>query len=128
MINFVYRFHEVGCRGGGGGVLVIPRGRSNNHDFQEKMCGGYDAAILTILYLKVLLIACFHKTFKLIFLKQPSWPKNRELPWAPFLGNFCILLEQQFCGTLVKSCLLEFTTVFLIKNKVFTQHLVNRSF
>ena len=92
------------------------------------MRGGHDAALLTIPYLKVLLIVWFHKTFKLISLKQPSWPKNRELVWVPFLGNFFILLEQQFCGTLVKSCLLECATVFPIKNKVFTQHLVNRLF
>ena len=43
---------------------------------------------------------------KLIFLKQPSWPKNRELAWAPFLVNVFIILEQESYGTLVKSCLL----------------------
>ena len=59
-----------------GGVLFIPRERSNNYDFEEKMCEGHDAAILTIPYQNIVLILWFHKTFKLIFLKQPSWPKK----------------------------------------------------
>ena len=59
--------------GSGGGVLFIPKEISNNHDFQEKMYGGHDAAMP---YLKVLLIVWFRKTFKLIFLKQPFWPKT----------------------------------------------------
>ena len=37
------------------------------------MYGGHDAAMP---YLKVLLIVWFRKTFKLIFLKQPFWPKT----------------------------------------------------
>ena len=63
------------------------------------------------------------KTFKLIFLNQSSWPKTmyaehwRKLAWATFLGNFPILLVQQFCGALMNSCLLEYATVFPIKNK-----------
>ena len=41
----------------------------------------------------------------------------RKLAWATFLGNFPILLVQQFCGTFMNSCLLEYATVFPIKNK-----------
>ena len=41
----------------------------------------------------------------------------RKLAWATFLGNFPILLVQQFCGALMNSCLLEYATVFPIKNK-----------
>ena len=32
----------------------------------------------------------------------------RKLTWATFLGNFPILLVQQFCGTFMNSCLLEY--------------------
>ena len=59
----------------------------------------------------------------LIFLKQSSWPKTmyakhwRKLAWATFLGNFPILLVQQFCGALMNSCLCEYATVFSMKNK-----------
>ena len=86
------------------------------------MCAGHDTAIFTMLYL-ILLTLWFHKTFKLIFLNQSSWPKTmyaehwRKLAWATFLGNFPILLVQQFCGALMNSCLLEYATVFPIKNK-----------
>ena len=41
----------------------------------------------------------------------------RKLAWATFLGNFPILLVQQFCGALLNSCLYEYATVFSIKNK-----------
>ena len=75
VINFVDRFQEVGEESSlyQGESLII---MSLKRHIKEKMCGGHDAAILTMPYLKVPLIAWFHKTFKLIFLKQPSWPKN----------------------------------------------------
>ena len=41
----------------------------------------------------------------------------RKLAWATFLGNFPVLLQKQFCRALMKSCLLEYATVFPIKNK-----------
>ena len=41
----------------------------------------------------------------------------RKLAWATFLGNFPILLVQQFCGALMNSCLCEYATVFSMKNK-----------
>ena len=79
---------------------------------------GHDTAIFTMHYL-ILLTLWFHKTFKLIFLRQSSWPKimYAELAWATFLGNFSILLVQHIYGTLMNSCLLEYATVFPIKNK-----------
>ena len=76
-----------------------------------------------MLYLKALLTVWFHRIFKLVFLKQSSWPKTmyaehwRKPEWETFLGNFPIFLELQFCGALVNSCLLEYGTVFPIKNK-----------
>ena len=84
---------------------------------------GYDTAIFTMLYL--ILTLWFHKIFKLIFPKSPSWPKTmyaehwRKLAWGTFLENFPILLVQQFCGTFMHSCLLEYVIVFPIKNKFF---------
>ena len=86
------------------------------------MCGGHDTAIFTMLYL--ILLLWFHKMFKLTFLEQSSWPKTMhakhwiKLAWATFLGNFPILLEKHFCGALMNSCLLEYATVFPIKNKL----------
>ena len=86
------------------------------------MCRGHDTAIFTMLYL-ILLTLWFHKVFKLIFPKSSSWPKTmyvehwRKLAWATFLGNFPILLVQQFCGTFMNGCLLEYAIVFPIKNK-----------
>ena len=59
----------------------------------------------------------------LIFLKQSSWPKTmyaehwRKLTSTTLLGSFLIFLVQQFCGALLNSCLLEYPTVFPIKNK-----------
>ena len=41
----------------------------------------------------------------------------RKPEWETFLGNFPTFLELQFCGALVNSCLLEYGTVFPIKNK-----------
>ena len=41
----------------------------------------------------------------------------RKLARATFLANFPILLVQQFCEALVNSCLLEYATVFPVKNK-----------
>ena len=82
---------------------------------------GHDTAIFTMLYL-ILLTLWFHKVFKLIFPKSSSWPKAmyvehwRKLAWATFLENVPILLVQQFCGTLMNSCLLEYAIVFPIKN------------
>ena len=49
----------------GVGVLLSPRGRSNSYGFREKMWGR-DNAILTMPYLKVLIV-WFHKV---------SWPKT----------------------------------------------------
>ena len=74
-----------------------------------------------MLYL-ILLTLCFHKMLELIFPKLPSCKTMyaehwRKLAWATFLGNFPILLVQQFCGTFMNSCLLEYATVFPIKNK-----------
>ena len=83
---------------------------------------GHDTAIFTMLYL-ILLTLWFHKPFKLIFRRQPFWPKTmyaehwRKLAWATFLGNFPILLVQHICGTLINSCLLEYATVSPIKKK-----------
>ena len=34
-----------------------------------------------------------------------------------FPGKYFMLLVQQFCGALVNSCLLEYATVFPLKNK-----------
>ena len=69
------------------------------------MCGGHDTAIYTMFYLIVLSL-WFRKVFKLTFPLSSSWPKTiyvehwRKLAWATFLGNFPILLAQQFYGTL----------------------------
>ena len=60
---------------------------------EGKCVGEHDAAIFTMLYL-ILLTLWFHKTIKLIFLKQSSWPKTmyaeqwRKLAWATFSFNF----------------------------------------
>ena len=76
-----------------------------------------------MLYLKALLTVWFHRIFKLVFLKQSSWPKTmyaehwRKLTSTTLLGSFLIFLVQQFCGALLNSCLLECPTVFPIKNK-----------
>ena len=83
---------------------------------------GHDTAKFTMLYL-ILLSLWFHELFKLIFLRQWSWPKTmytenwRELAWGTFLRNFPILLVQHIYRALMKSCLLEYGTVFPIKNK-----------
>ena len=75
-----------------------------------------------MLYL-ILLPLWFHKVFNIIFPRLSSWPKTmyaehwRKLPWTTFLGNFPVLLIQQFCGILINSCLLEYAIVFPIKNK-----------
>ena len=87
----------------------------------EGKCVGHDTAIFTMLYL-ILLTLWFHKRFKLIFLRQSSWPKTmyakhwRKLAWATFLRNFPILLVQKIYWALMNSCLLEYATVFQIKN------------
>ena len=79
---------------------MSPKVRPNNYGFGGKMYRGYDTAMFAMLYL-ILLTLWFHKTFKLIFLNQSSWPKTmyaehwRKLAWATFLGNFPILLVQQ---------------------------------
>ena len=89
---------------------------------EEEVLWGHDIIIFTMLYL-ILLTLWFHKVFKLIFPKSSSWPKTmyvehwRKLAWATFLGNFPILLVQQFCEALMNSYLLEYATVFPIKNK-----------
>ena len=73
MVSFVDRFHEAGEDSSlyqGEGLKVMTSKR--------KFEWGYDDALLTIPHLKLLLIVWFHKTFKLIILKQPSCPKNRE--------------------------------------------------
>ena len=103
--NFVDRFHEI--KDLGEVVLLLPRVRPKNYGFRGKMWGGHDAAIFTMLYL-ILLTLWFHKFFKSIFPKSSSWPKTmyvehwRKLAWTTFLGNFPILLVQQFCGSFVK--------------------------
>ena len=77
MINFVDRFHEVEEKSSlyqGEGLIIMTSKRRGGG---QGWGGGHDAAILSMPYLKVLLIVWSHKTFKLIFLKQPSWPKNR---------------------------------------------------
>ena len=105
---------------------MSPRLRPNNYDFQGKMCGGHDTAIFTILYLIVLTL-WLHKFFKLIFLRQSSWPKTmyaeqwRKLAWATILGKLTIFLAQLMCEALRNSCLLEYATVLRIKN-TFTGH------
>ena len=89
---------------------------------EEKCWGKQDTAIFTMPYL-ILLTLSSHKVFKLIFLKQSFWPKIiyaeqwGKLAWAIFLGDVPIFLVQQFCRSLMKSCLIEYVTVFLIKNK-----------
>ena len=60
----------------------------------------------------VVLFRFMYHVFCYIFVEH--W---RKLAWATFLGNFPILLVQQFCGALMNSCLLEYATVFPIKNK-----------
>ena len=85
MINFVDKFHEALEKFSlyqGEGLMVM--------NFKKNL-SRHDAALLTIPYLKVPLIVWFHKTFKLIILKQPSCPKNRELAMIPFLGISFIL-------------------------------------
>ena len=100
---------------------MSPRVGPNNYGLREKMCGGHDTAIFTMLYL--ILLLWFHKMFKLTSLKLPFRPKAmhakhwRKLSWTTFLGNFPIPLEKRFCGALMNSCLLEYDTVFPIKNK-----------
>ena len=92
---------------------MSPRVKLNNYDFQGKM------------HYLILLTLWFHQIFKLIFFKQSSWPKGmyaehwRKLAWATFLGNFSILLVQQFCGALMNSCWLGYATVYPIKNKFY---------
>ena len=82
----------------------------------------HDTAIFTMFYL-ILLTLWFHKHFKLIFLRQSSWPKKmyvkywRKLAWAIFSGKFPILLVQHIYGALMNSCLLEYATVFPIKDR-----------
>ena len=101
---------------------MSPRVRPDNYGFWGRMCRGHDTVIFTMLYL-ILLTLWFHKTFKLIFLNQSSWPKItyaehwKKLAWATFLENFPILLVQQVCRALMNSCLLEYATVFPIKIK-----------
>ena len=82
----------------------------------EEKYVGQGNVIFTVLYL-ILLNLWFHKIFKLIFRKSSSWPKimyvehSRKLACATFLGTFPILLVQQFCGTFMESCLLEYAIV-----------------
>ena len=89
---------------------------------EGKCVEGHDTTIFTMLYL-ILLTLWFHKVFKLIFIKQSSWYNAinaehwRKLVWAALLGNFPMLLVQQFCGALMNSCLLEYAAVFPIKSK-----------
>ena len=45
----------------------------------------------------------------------------RKLAWATFLGKLTIFLVQLICEALRNSCLLEYATVFRIKN-TFTGH------
>ena len=94
---------------------MSPRVRPSNCGFRGKMCRRHDAAIFTMLYL-ILLTLWFHKTFKLIFLNQSSWPKTmyaehwRKLAWAVSLGKFSYTL----------SITIQYATVFPIKNKFWT--------
>ena len=72
----------------------------------------------------------FHKIFKLIFHKQSSCPKKYVLNTDEnllntFLGNFLVLLQQQFCRTRVSSCFKWAINLFSRSNKFFTQHLIN---
>ena len=96
---------------------MSPRVRPNNYGFQGKMCRGHDTAIFTMLYL-ILLTLWFHKTFKLIFLNQSSWPKTmyaehwRKLAWATLLGNFPKLLVQQFNMLLCFQSNIKFVLLF----------------
>ena len=66
----------------------------------------------------------------MIFHKPSSCPKiyvlnTDENLLNTFLGNFLVLLEQQFCRTLVSSCFKGAVNLFSRSNKVLTQHLVN---
>ena len=92
------RFQEVRQEG----ALLSLRVRPNNYGFQGKMCRGHDTAIFTMLYL-ILLTLWFHKTFKLIFLNQSSWPKTM---YGIFSYTFGITIQ--------------YATVFPIKNKFWT--------
>ena len=57
---------------------------------------GHDIGIFAMLYL-ILVSLWFYKIFKVIFLKQSSWPKTmyaehyRKPAWATFSGIFPIL-------------------------------------
>ena len=73
--------------GGEGGVLLKPKLRSNNYEFQEKMCRGHDAVILTMPYLKFVVIVWFHKSFNLFFLKQPSCLRIKSNPFSVRAGT-----------------------------------------
>ena len=42
-----------------------------------------------------------------------------KLGWTIYLGNFPILLVQQFRGALINSCLLGYATVLPIKKKFY---------
>ena len=60
----------------------------------------------------VVLFSFMYHVFCYIFVEH--W---RKLAWATFLGNFPILLVQQFSGTFMSSFLLEYAIVFPFKNK-----------
>ena len=83
---------------------------------------GHDTGIFTLLYL-ILLTLWLHEIFKLIFLKPSSWPKTmyaehwRKLAWALPWEIFVYSQYNNSVELLVNSCLLEYATVFLIKNK-----------
>ena len=83
---------------------MLPKVRPNNYGFRWNICEGHDTAIFTMLYM-ILLTLWFHKIFKLIFLKQSSWPKPmyaehwRKLAWATSLGNF---LSYTFSTTILR--------------------------
>ena len=84
----------------------------NNHGFQGKICKGHGTAIFTMLYL-ILLTLWFHKTFKLIFLNQSSWPETMYayIAWATTMGNFLGKCFYTFSITI------QYATVFPIKKK-----------
>ena len=77
---------------------------------------GHDAAIPILIYL-ILLTLWLREIFSLIFPESSSWRKTMYAEHWRKMGNFPILLAQSFSGALVSSCLLEYATVFPIKNK-----------
>ena len=81
-------------------------------------CVGHDTPIFTMLYLILLLYGSINILSEFFLGSHPGLKQCmlRKLSRATFLGNFPVLLVQHICGALMNSCLLEYATVFPIKN------------